>query len=57
MTTAPLHTRLEKVASGGWGIVAAFDTWIGGEPRSRRYRQRKELQAARAQQYTRSLIA
>lgn len=57
MTNAPLHTPLEKVASGAWGIVAALDSWIGGEPHSRRYRQRKELQTTRAQQYTRSLIA
>ena len=57
MTNAPRHTRLEKVASGVWGIVAALDSWIGGEPHSRRYRQRKELQAAWAQKYTRSLIA
>ena len=49
MTKAPLHTRLEKVASGVWGIVAALDSWIGGEPHSRRYRQSKELQASRAQ--------
>jgi len=47
MNNALLHTRLEKVASGVWGLVTALDDWIGGAPHSRRYREQVEIREIR----------
>ena len=50
------HIRLEKVASGVWGLVTALDNWMGGNPHSRRYREREELRETQIANNTRNLI-
>ena len=50
------HTRLDKVASGVWGIVTALDDWMGGTPHSRRFREREELRESQTHNKTRDLI-
>ena len=56
MNHTPLHTRLEKVASGVWGLVTAMDDWMGGTPHSRRFREREELRETQIANKTRTLI-
>ena len=56
MNNTLLHTRLEKVASGVWGLVTAVDDWMGGTPHSRRYREREELRETEIATKTRTLI-
>ena len=56
MDTTLHHTRLEKGASGVWGILTALDDWMGGPAHSRRYRERKVLQEAQSQNNIHTLV-
>ncbi len=56
MNNTLLHTRLEKIAAGVWGLVTALDDWMGGTPHSRRYREREELRENQTMNKTRNLI-
>lgn len=56
MHNTHLHIRLEKVASGVWGLVTALDGWMGGTPHSRRFREREELRETLAMNNPRNLI-
>ena len=56
MNSTLLHTRLEKLASGVWGLVTSLDDWMGGTPHSRRYREREELRETEIATKTRTLI-
>ncbi len=51
-----LHTRLEKVASGVWGLVTALDDWMGGTAHSVRYREQQDLRETQILKKTRNLI-
>ena len=56
MNNTLLHTRLEKVASGVWGLVTALDAWMGGTPHSRRYREQQELRESQTLNKSGNLI-
>ena len=56
MNNTLLHTRLEKIAAGVWGLVTAADNWMGGAPHSRRYREREDLRETQIANKTRTLI-
>ena len=56
MHSPHVHVRLDKFASGVWGLVTALDDWMGGTPHSRRFREREELRETETLNKTRNLI-
>ncbi len=43
MNNALHHTGLDRVATGIWGLVTAFDHWAVSVPHTRRFQEQQDI--------------